>query len=84
MMIVFGFLTLRNVRRQRRRVNLIPTDNTSIRVGVIPSVNHLLASKQPTIGSNKHSISTEINRTTQKRDAQLITMLLVQVSGKEN
>jgi hypothetical protein len=83
MMIVFGCLTLRNVRRQRRRVNQIPTDNISIRVVAMPRANHLLASQQPTIGSNKHALSTEINRTIQKRDAQLITMLLVQVSGKE-
>jgi hypothetical protein len=82
MMIGFGFLTFGNVRQNHRRVNATQTANTSIPMVAMTMASHLSAQQQPinlTTGSNKQSSSTKINRTVQKRDAQLITMLLVQV-----
>jgi hypothetical protein len=72
MMIIFGFLTFGNVRQKHLRINAI--------------ASHLSAQQQPTnitTGQNNQSSSTRANRSTQKRDAQLLTMLLVQVSNRE-
>jgi hypothetical protein len=82
MMLVFGFLTLQNVRQQQRRIGALQTVRPSIPMTM---VSHPSAHHQPiniTTGPNKQSSS--INRVVQKRDIQLITMLLVQVSGREN
>jgi len=70
MMIIFGFLTFRNVRERNRRIHAITTANTLIPTVAITMASHPSIQQQP-------------NRTTQKRDAQLITMLLVQVSVRD-
>jgi hypothetical protein len=86
MMIIFGLLTLRNVRQQHRRVSALQTANRSIAIAPStmtnhPSVQHRLPNIR--ISSNQLPSLTRANRTKQKRDAQLITMLLVQVSSIE-
>jgi hypothetical protein len=84
MMFVFGFLTLRNVRQQHRRISALQTVTPAIPMA---RVSHPSADHQPTnitIAPNKRSSSTKVNRIVQKRDVQLITMLLVQVSDREN
>jgi hypothetical protein len=55
-------------------------------VVVAIATRHLDTLQQPTninIGTNNQSSITKANRTAQKRDAQLITMLLVQVNDRE-
>ncbi|CAF1516135.1 unnamed protein product [Adineta ricciae] len=54
MMIIFGLLTVRNIRRSRHRVHVVH--------------------------SNAPPLSTRTNRLIQKRDVQLVPMLLVQVT----
>jgi hypothetical protein len=72
MMLIFGFLTFRNVRQQRRRINAI--------------TKHPTAQQQPInlkISANNQSSIMRTNRTAQKREAQLVPMLLMQVGGRE-
>jgi hypothetical protein len=86
MMIIFGFLTFKNVRQSRRRINALQTANTSIPTVATAMARYSVTQEQPTnitIGPNAQSSSIRANRTTQKRDVQLITMLLVQVSSRE-
>jgi len=84
MMIVFGLLTLNNVREQHRRIKAIPTTNTvDPIVGDMTEVSRHPAHTQPIniiSDLNKRTVLIKADRTAQKRDAQLITMLLVQVS----
>ncbi|CAF1437134.1 unnamed protein product [Rotaria sp. Silwood1] len=83
MMIVFGFLTLRNIRQKHRRTNAVQTANTTIPKVPMTIACHFSAQQQSTnitTDSNSRSVLTRVNRTTRKRDAQLITMLLVQVA----
>jgi hypothetical protein len=82
MMIMFGLLTLRNVHRKRRRINAVRTATTLIRTIPVPIRSHLFAQHQ-TINIIASSDITEVNRRAQKRDRQLISMLLVQVRDKE-
>lgn len=65
MMIIFGLLTLENVRQHHRRIKSIKTTNILTVV-------------------NKQSSAIKVDRTAQKRDSQLITMLLVQVSDQSS
>jgi hypothetical protein len=86
MMIIFGFLTFKNVRQSRRRINALQTANAIIPMAGTTMATHPVTQKQPTnitIGPNAQSSSTGANRTIQQRDVQLITMLLVQVSSRE-
>lgn len=86
MMLIFGFLTFRNVRQQRQRTNVVQTNHISVPAVVTITARHLDTLQQPThinIGTNNQSSITKANRTAQKRDAQLITMLLVQVNDRE-
>ncbi|CAF1008793.1 unnamed protein product [Adineta steineri] len=66
-MVTFGLLTLRNVHQTQNRISAIRT-------------SHIPASQQLTNIRNNTSFSVEVNRTVQKRDSQLITMLLIQVA----
>ncbi|CAF1594143.1 unnamed protein product, partial [Adineta steineri] len=79
-MIVFGSLVLRNVPRKHSRINPIKQPNTFASTMAVPAVNSLNAEQQPPPpplvniknGLNNQSfLSININRTAQKRDAQL-------------
>ncbi|UJR16704.1 hypothetical protein I4U23_003604 [Adineta vaga] len=66
MMIIFGFLTVQNIHNQRSRINAVQIVDTSVTTTVeMIRTNHLS--------------TFEGKRNIQKRDAQLLTMLLVQV-----
>jgi hypothetical protein len=80
MMIVFGLLTLRNVHRKRRRINAVQTATNLI--PMVPMASHFSAQHQSTNITIAPNI-TEVDRRAQRRDRQLITMLLVQVSDKK-
>ncbi|CAF0897241.1 unnamed protein product [Adineta steineri] len=80
MMTVFGSLTLRNVRNQRRRITTTQPDI------VLSNANQPIALHHTMNISNQQThdlVSTDIKRKKQKRDTQLVRMLLVQVSEKE-
>jgi hypothetical protein len=73
MMLIFGSLTFQNIRQQRRRIHVI--------------ARHLTIQRQPTnvkLGRNNQSTVMQNNRISTKRDIQLISMLLIQVSDREN
>ncbi|CAF0888977.1 unnamed protein product [Adineta steineri] len=82
-MTIFGVLTLQNVRQRKRRVNVIKTTNRSIPLFALRTINHPSVTQQSinmTVGPNKQPARMEVNRTTQKREMQLIMMLLMQVA----
>ncbi|CAF3923328.1 unnamed protein product [Adineta steineri] len=88
-MIVFGLLVLRNVRRKRSRINPIEQTNALASTMAVPAVNSFNAEQQqqtpPPPVSIKNAaknqlLSTNISRTAQKRDAQLIILLIIQVA----
>jgi hypothetical protein len=85
MMIVFGWLTLRNVRQTYRRINVVQIANTSISVVPRTVASHLFTQQSTNIttGPNKQSSSLKVNRRVRSHDIHLITMLLVQVSDRE-
>jgi hypothetical protein len=86
MMIVFGFLVLKNIRQKRRRIDPVQATNSFMPAVELQMTTHLSKQQQPTnigIVPTKQLVSTEVNRTAQKRDAQIIQMLLVQVSKRE-
>jgi hypothetical protein len=86
MMIVFGFLVLRNIRQKRRRIDPVQATNLFIPAVELQMTTHRSTQQQPTntgIVPKNQLVSTEVNRTAQKRDAQLIQMLLVQVSKRQ-
>ena len=86
MMTGFGLLTLKNVRQKRRGVHTVQAAESSIPVAAMIVDTFPSTHQQPTnvpLGQNKQSVSTTVNRTAQKRDIQLFTMLLVQVSSGE-
>ncbi|CAF3712774.1 unnamed protein product [Adineta steineri] len=76
MMIIFGSLTLRNIRQRRnRRCYPVQTNNPSIpTVDVITFPNPSSATQQ--LGNAGNVVN---NQRIKKRDIQLVTMLLVQV-----
>lgn len=78
MMIVFGVLTLRNVRQKHHRTHPTQAVNTTILTVSAPSAHQQLQSNST--GLNKQTALTKVNRTVKKRDTQMITMLLAQVS----
>ena len=83
LMLVFGFLIFRNVRQQRRRINVAQAADRFIPNIAMTIASHIGIQQQPInlrIGFNNQPSLTKMNRTALKRDAQLITMLLVQVS----
>lgn len=81
MMIVFGLLTIRNVRQKHRRTH--PTQ-MAIATTLTASTNATDQNLQYNSTSlNKQPALTMANRAIQKRDIQLITMLLVQVRIRE-
>lgn len=67
MMIIFGLLIVRNIRRKRMRTG----------VGQQTTTQHTAQEEETT--ARTPAVTVEFNRTIQKRDAQLITMLLIQV-----
>ncbi|UJR11162.1 hypothetical protein I4U23_015343 [Adineta vaga] len=82
-MIVFGFLLLKNIYRKHRRINVPHSINSLIPMVPSSIVNQRVQKlRQQTINirsvSNTHSLLVAINRTVQKRDAQLIKILLIQ------
>lgn len=82
MMLAFGFLTFRNVRQQRRRINITQTTDASMLiVATITANGHdtIQQSTPVTITVDNQSKAVNVTRTTIKRDAQLIPMLFVQV-----
>ncbi|CAF4217000.1 unnamed protein product [Adineta steineri] len=82
LMITFGVLTVRNVRQKKRRVNVANTTKRSIPLIAVTNINHPSIIQHPTnitIGPNNQPATTEINRAAQKREMQLIIMLLVQI-----
>jgi hypothetical protein len=86
MMTGFGWLTVRNVRQNRRRIHTVQTAKTSIRVVTMAVDSFPSTHQQPTnipLSQNKQPMPMAVSRTAQKRDVQLVTMLLVQVSGGE-
>lgn len=86
MMAVFGWLTLQNVRQRRRVVHTVQTAERSIPVAAMTVDSFPATQQQPTnipLGQNIQLTSTTVNRIAQKRDVQLFTMLLVQVSSRE-
>ena len=85
MMTGFGWLTVRNVRQNRRRVHTVQTARTSIPVAMTVdslSFTHQQPKNIP-LSRNKQPIPMAGNRTARKRDVQLVKMLLVQVSDGE-
>ncbi|CAF4046858.1 unnamed protein product [Adineta steineri] len=85
-MIVFGSLVLRNVPRKHSRINPIKQLNTFGSIIAVPALNSISAEQQPPSvniknASNNQSLSTNINRTAQKRDTQLIILLIIQVTS---
>ncbi|UJR24481.1 hypothetical protein I4U23_005856 [Adineta vaga] len=74
MMIIFGLLIVRNVRRKHMRVDIGQQTNT-----IALSIEKHRPLHEGEYLRRKSTITIEFNRTTQKRDAQLITMLLIQV-----
>jgi hypothetical protein len=87
MMFIFGCLTFRNVRQQRRRINAIQAPDRPVRIVAPIMAKYSITLQQPinlNIGTNNRSPVMKTNRSAQKRDLQLITMLLVQVINREN
>ncbi|CAF1329055.1 unnamed protein product [Adineta steineri] len=83
MMAVFSSLTLRNIRNQRRRIAATQPGNIPIPNIVTANPNQSITVHQLTNISNQQDhnlVFTEIKRRAQKRDIQLVKMLLVQVS----
>ncbi|CAF0845378.1 unnamed protein product [Adineta steineri] len=83
MMIIFGSLTLKNIHQRRRRVHIQQNANTLATIDALTAENHPLELQQTvqTITNlNRPAIPLKINRTARKRDAQLVTMLVVQVA----
>ncbi|CAF1151853.1 unnamed protein product [Adineta steineri] len=83
MMIVFGSLTLRNIRRKHRRINVIQTANRPSSMATITNAIPIPIPQQPinnTNGQNKQPSSKEVNRVTQKREAQLSLILFIQIA----
>ncbi|CAF3951239.1 unnamed protein product [Adineta steineri] len=85
-MIVFGSLVLRNVPRKHSRINPIKQLNTFGSIITVPALNSISAEQQPPSvniknASNNQSLSTNRNRTAQKRDTQLIILLIIQVTS---
>ncbi|UJR34961.1 hypothetical protein I4U23_027739 [Adineta vaga] len=70
MMIIFGMLTVRNIHHTHLRIHVEQIADASIPVQQRTRIG---------IDLNVQSLPTRMNRTIQKRDVQLITMLLVQV-----
>lgn len=83
MMLIFGVLTFRNVRQRRRRINVAQTIHALV-PAVEMTVTGQLSATNITVGGTRPLLSVPVNRIAQRRDAQLIRMLLVQVSGREN
>jgi hypothetical protein len=87
MMLVFGFLTFRNVRQRRLRISAEQSSRRSISTVAMRIATYPVIDEQSTnvsIGSREETTAMRMNRTIETRDAQLITMLFVQVSDKEN
>ncbi|CAF3569815.1 unnamed protein product [Adineta steineri] len=83
MMIVFGSLTVRNIRRKHRRINVIQIANGPSSVATITNAVPIPIPQQSinnTNGQNKQPLSKEVRRVTQKREAQLSLILFIQVS----
>ncbi|UJR11339.1 hypothetical protein I4U23_015520 [Adineta vaga] len=82
-MIVFGFLLLRNIREKRRRIHAIHVTNSPILMESLATANFPIQEQQQSIDikpiSNTQSQPVKTNRTAQKHNAQLITILLIQV-----
>ncbi|CAF3755148.1 unnamed protein product [Adineta steineri] len=84
-MIIFGVLTLQNVHQRKRRVNVLQTANRRIPMIAVRNISHHSVTQQPiniTIGPNNQPATMEINRAAQKREMQLIMILLMQVCSK--
>ncbi|CAF3884638.1 unnamed protein product, partial [Adineta steineri] len=80
-MIIFGVLTLQHVHQRKRRVNVLQTANRRIPLIAVTNISHPSIIQHPTnitIGPNNQPATMEINRAAQKREMQLIIMLLVQ------
>ncbi|CAF0862490.1 unnamed protein product [Adineta steineri] len=81
MMIVFGFLTLRNIHARYRRISVIPTHNTAVPMTTMRIGNHHSTLQNPRNNkraSKSQPSARQVQRKTQKRDAQLIALLLIQ------
>ncbi|CAF0842583.1 unnamed protein product [Adineta steineri] len=82
MMIVFGFLTLRNIHARYRRISVIPTHNTAVPMTTMRIGNHHSTLQHPRNNkraSKSQPSARQVQRKTQKRDAQLIALLLIQI-----
>ncbi|CAF0974788.1 unnamed protein product [Adineta steineri] len=83
MMIVFGSLTVRNIRRKHRRINVIQIANGPSSVATITNAVPIPIPQQSinnTNGQNKQPLSKEVRRVTQKREAQLSLILFIQIA----
>ncbi|CAF1549359.1 unnamed protein product, partial [Adineta steineri] len=83
MMIVFGSLTLRNVHRKRHRINVIQTINRPPSMARSTNAIPVPRPQQPTNntnGQNKQLFPNEVSRVAQKREAQLILVLFIQIA----
>ncbi|CAF1112051.1 unnamed protein product [Adineta steineri] len=84
MMIVFGSLTLRNVRRKHRRINIIQTANRPPSAATSSNGIPIPIPQQPInniIGQNKQPLPKEVSRVAQKREAQLVLILFIQIAA---
>ncbi|CAF1158985.1 unnamed protein product [Adineta steineri] len=84
-MITFGVLTLRNVRQRKRRVNVANTTKRLVPLFAVTNISHPSVIQQSiniTIGPNNQPATMGITRTAQKREMQLIMMLLMQLSDE--
>ena len=69
MMIIFGLLTLTNIRQKHRRINPLIRDNISIRMIPMTIGSQPSAQQQIPTGQNNQTSSTRVNRRAQKHDA---------------
>ncbi|CAF1158969.1 unnamed protein product [Adineta steineri] len=82
-MTIFGVLTLQNVRQRKRRVNVANTTKRLVPLFAVTNISHHSVTQQSinrTVGPNNQPARMEVNRTAQKREMQLIMMLLMQVA----